>query len=85
MRIGLSRLLWSAPMKIMPLLALAGLLALPVHARAEPVVDCGNFPNTQMRLTCWNEISRAEKPGLGAATAKPKTATARGRKTIAPN
>jgi hypothetical protein len=31
---GLSQLLWSTPMKIMPLFALAGLLAVPAHARA---------------------------------------------------
>jgi hypothetical protein len=52
-------LLWSTPMKIMPLFALAGLLALPTHARAEAAVDCGSFPNSQMRLTCWNDTSRA--------------------------
>ena len=44
-------------MKIMPLLALAGLLAFPAHAEA--AVDCGSFPNSQMRLTCWNDTSRA--------------------------
>ena len=46
-------------MKIMPLLALAGLLAYPAHARAEPAMDCGSFPNSQMRLTCWNDTSRS--------------------------
>jgi hypothetical protein len=56
---GLSRLFRSEPMKIMLLIALAGLLALPRHVRAEPVVDCGSFPNSQMRLTCWNDTSRA--------------------------
>jgi hypothetical protein len=39
-QIGLSRRLWSMPMKIMPLLALAGLLAFPAHTRAEAAVDC---------------------------------------------
>jgi hypothetical protein len=47
------------PMKIMPLLALAGIFALPGHLRAQPAVDCGSFPNSQMRLTCWNDTSRA--------------------------
>jgi hypothetical protein len=46
-------------MKIMPLFALAVLLALPAHGRAEAAVDCGSFPNSQMRLTCWNDTSRA--------------------------
>jgi len=46
-------------MKIMPLLALAGIFALPGQLRAEPGVDCGSFPNSQMRLTCWNDTSRA--------------------------
>ena len=73
-------------MKPVPLLVLTGLLALPAHARAEPVVDCGNFPNTQMRLACWNDISRAEKPHPVKAKVKPeKTATARTRRTSPPN
>jgi hypothetical protein len=46
-------------MKIMPLLALAGLLAFPALDRAEAAVDCGSFPNSQMRLTCWSDTSRA--------------------------
>jgi hypothetical protein len=85
MRTGLLRLFWSTPMKIMPLFALASLLALFAHAHAEPVVDCGNFPNTQMRTSCWIEISRAENRVPGTATvapAKPKAVTARSRKTI---
>jgi len=75
-------------MKIMLLFALAGLLALPAHVSAEPVVDCGNFPNTQMRLACWNEISRAPKPDPVNAAVKPEKpegATARNRKTTQPN
>jgi hypothetical protein len=53
------RLFWSTPMKIMPLLALAGIFALPGHLCAQAAVDCGSFPNSQMRLTCWNDTSRA--------------------------
>jgi hypothetical protein len=94
MRSGLSRLSWSTPMKIMPLLALAGLLALPAHARAEPVVDCGSFPNSQMRLTCWNDTSRALQaynPGqmppdnATGAPVKPKAAPASARKPVRTN
>jgi hypothetical protein len=65
MRTGLP-LFWSTPMKITPMLALAGLLAVPIAARAEPAVDCGSFPNSQMRLSCWNDTSRtlqANNPG----------------------
>jgi hypothetical protein len=88
-----SRLLWNAPMKIMPLFALAGLLAAPAHARAEPVMDCGSFPNSQMRLTCWNDTSRvlqAYNPGqmptdATAAPVKPKAVRASTRKPVRTN
>jgi hypothetical protein len=93
-QIGLSRLLWSVPMKIMPLLALAGLLAFPAHVRAEAAVDCGSFPNSQMRLTCWNDTSRAlqaynpgQMPPDNAAVApvKPKAVRASARKPVRTN
>jgi hypothetical protein len=94
MRIGLSPLFWSAPMKIMPLFALAGLLAFPAHALAEAAMDCGSFPNSQMRLTCWNDTSRAlqaynpgQMPtdGVAAAPVKPKAARASTRKPVRTN
>ena len=81
-------------MKIMPLLALAGLLAFPAHARTEAAVDCGSFPNSQMRLTCWNDTSRALQaynPGqmppdnVAGAPVKPKSARVSTRKPIRTN
>jgi hypothetical protein len=83
-------------MKIMPLFALAGLLALPPHARAGAAVDCGSFPNSQMRLTCWNDTSRtlqAYNPGqmppdpnaVAAAPVKPKAVRAGTRKSVRTN
>jgi hypothetical protein len=92
--IGLSRLLWSTPMKIMPLLALAGIFALPGQLRAQAAVDCGSFPNSQMRLTCWNDTSRAlqaDLPGqratdnVAGAPVKPKTARASTKKPVRTN
>jgi hypothetical protein len=71
-------------MKFAFLFAFVGLLAVTAHAHAEPVVDCGNFPNTQMRMSCWNEISRAENPVPATATvtpAKPKAPAARRKAT----
>jgi hypothetical protein len=81
-------------MKIMPLLALAGIFALPGHLRAQPAVDCGSFPNSQMRLTCWNDTSRALQaynPGqmptdnVAVAPVKPKAARASARKPVRTN
>jgi hypothetical protein len=71
-------------MKIAFLFAFVGFLAATAHARAEPVVDCGNFPNTQMRMSCWNEISRAENPVPATATVAPakQKAPAARRKTV---
>jgi hypothetical protein len=96
MWIGLARLFWSKPMKITPLFALAGLLAFPAHAPAEAAVDCGSFPNSQMRLTCWNDTSRALQaynPGqmppnpndVAAAPVKPKAVRASTRKPVRTN
>jgi hypothetical protein len=93
---GPLRLSWSTPMKIMPLWALAGIFALPGQVRAEPAVDCGSFPNSQMRLTCWNDTSRALQaynPGqmppnpndVAAAPAKPKTVRANAKKPVRTN
>jgi hypothetical protein len=83
-------------MKIMPLLALAGLLAFPAHADAEAAVDCGSFPNSQMRLTCWNDTSRALQaynPGqmppdpndVAAPPVKPKPTRANAKKPVRTN
>jgi hypothetical protein len=81
-------------MKILPLIALAGLLALPTHVRGEPVVDCGSFPNSQMRLTCWNDTSRALQaynPGqmppdnVALAPVKPKAVRASTKKPVRTN
>ena len=76
-------------MKPMLPIALAGFLALPTHVHAGPAVDCGSFPNSQMRLTCWNDTSRAlqaynpgqmpnDTPSLraGRANARPMTGSA---------
>jgi hypothetical protein len=94
--IGLSRLLWSVPMKIMPLLALAGIFALPGQLGAQAAVDCGSFPNSQMRLTCWNDTSRtlqAYNPGqmppdpndVAAPPVKPKPMRANAKKPARTN
>jgi hypothetical protein len=81
-------------MKIVPLSAVAVLLALPAHVRAEPAVDCGSFPNSQMRLTCWNDTSRALQaynPGqmptdnVAVAPVKPKAVRANTRKPVRTN
>jgi len=83
-------------MKIMPLLGLAGLLALSAHARAQAAVDCGSFPNSQMRLACWNDTSRALQaynPGqmppnpndAAAAPAKPKAVRTSAKKPVRTN
>jgi len=81
-------------MKIMPLFALVGLLAFPAHARAGAALDCGSFPNSQMRLTCWNDTSRALQaynPGqmppdnAAAAPVKPKAVRASTRKPVSTN
>jgi hypothetical protein len=96
MWIGLWWLFWSAPMKIMLPIALAGLLTLPTHVRAEPAVDCGSFPNSQMRLTCWNDTSRAlqaDLPGqrstdpnnAAGAPVKPKAARTSTKKPVRTN
>jgi hypothetical protein len=81
-------------MKRMPLFVLTDFLALPAHVRAEAAVDCGSFPNSQMRLTCWNDTSRAMQADLPgqrstanalAAPAKPKPVRASARKPIKSN
>jgi hypothetical protein len=83
-------------MKIMLPIALAGLLALPTHVRAGPAVDCGSFPNSQMRLSCWNDTSRAlqaNNPGqmppnpndVAAAPVKPKATRATAKKPVRTN
>ena len=80
-------------MKPMLLIALAGLFALPTHVRAEPAVDCGSFPNSQMRLTCWNDTSRAlqaSNPGQRSndnvvAPVKPKAVRTSTRKPVKTN
>jgi hypothetical protein len=81
-------------MKIVPLFALAVLLILPAHVRAGPAVDCGSFPNSQMRLTCWNDTSRALQaynPGqmptdnVADAPVKPKAARASAKKPVRTN
>jgi len=83
-------------MKIMPLFVLAGIFALPDQLRAQAAVDCGSFPNNQMRLTCWNDTSRALQaynPGqmppnpndVAATPAKPKTVRASARKPVRTN
>jgi hypothetical protein len=80
----------------MLLLALAGLPAFPAHARAQAAVDCGSFPNSQMRLTCWNDTSRALQaynPGqtppnpndAAGAPVKPKAVRASARKPVKTN
>jgi hypothetical protein len=93
-RTGLPRLLWSAPMKIMPLFVLVGIFALPGQLRAQPAVDCGSFPDSQMRLTCWNDTSRAlqaynsgQMPpdNVAGAPVKPKAARASTRKPVRTN
>jgi hypothetical protein len=81
-------------MKIAFLFAFVGLLAVTTHARAEPAVDCGSFPNSQMRLTCWNDTSRALQaynPGqmppdnAAGAPVKPKALRASTRKPVRTN
>ena len=72
-------------MTIKSLLALAGLLALTAHARAEPV-DCGLFPDMHSRFACYDNLSRGPKPDP-QKTVKPepvnrKAAIARNRKMI---
>jgi hypothetical protein len=72
-------------MTIKSLLALAGLLALTAHARAEPV-DCGLFPDMHSRFACYDNLSRAPKPDpqktVKPELVKPKAAIARDRKMI---
>jgi len=72
-------------MTIKSLLALAGLLALTVPARAEPV-DFGLFPDMHSRFACYDNLSRAPKPDpqktVKPELVKPKAAIARDRKMI---
>jgi hypothetical protein len=81
-------------MKLTQLFVLAGLLVLPGQLRAEAAMDCGSFPNSQMRLTCWNDTSRALQaynPGQmppnpnDVAPAKPKTVRASAKKPVRTN
>jgi hypothetical protein len=76
---------WSMPMRIVPCLLIAGLVALATPVRAE-LPDCATFPNDRSRFACYDAISRATKPEpkdtVKANAAKPKSAIARERRLV---
>ncbi|WP_338830565.1 hypothetical protein [Bradyrhizobium sp. 27S5] len=57
-------------------LAAAGALTLTAPARAERP-DCGSFPDTRSRLTCYDNVSRAPnpEPAVAAHPAAPPKVT----------